>query len=227
MNQGRPILGICAGSWQIWSALGGGFRDVKDHAWERMPAITTRGVIGYNTQMHRVSIPSLSMLAGAVADGRKYTAPSSCGERLTPLPPLGVIHPDVDMVVNSVHWKAPDPASLPQVTEGRRRVFICATAKQDDSIAPKKKESGAGAFKHPEEETVEAFEQVEGAPILGIQWHPEAYNRDGSLASMQQRSIITYMAKAGDAFCAKQKMLASFELDVVDVVKQLKKMTIS
>lgn len=30
-NRGVPILAICAGSWQLWQAFGGGLKDVQDH----------------------------------------------------------------------------------------------------------------------------------------------------------------------------------------------------
>lgn len=214
-NQGRPILTICAGTWQLWSFFGGTLQDVQDHAWEKMPSITVKGKIGCNTQMHKVVITASSMLAGAVTDGGAYVrqqhalCESSSDHAAS--------HP-LELIVNSVHWKAPDPITPLSVAKSQSVLAIVATAQQDDSIVPQRNKTGTGAFKHPDAGTVEAIEQEHGAPLLGIQWHPEAYNNDGLLNSRQQRSILTYMAKAGDAFCAKRKMIASFDADFQDVL---------
>ncbi len=235
--QGRPVLGICAGSWQIWSSLGGSLKDVKDHAWERMPAITTKGKVGFNTQMHKVAITASSMLAGALTDSQRYATfhpralPSAATGKWTagasvPLPSLEMIHPAVGLTVNSVHWKAADLASLPRGIHNRPRVSIAGTALQDDTVAPKCKKEGAGVFKHPDEDTVEVFEQEHGAPLLGIQWHPEAYNNDGSDTSAKHRSIVRYMAKAGDAFCAKRVLVDSFDAEFDDMVSRLRKIKV-
>ena len=83
-KRGRPVLGICAGSWQIWNVFNAivqfrikeetadlvfdGTTPVKDHAWRQMPTINNDGSIGHNVQMHSVSIPSHSMLAGMATD---------------------------------------------------------------------------------------------------------------------------------------------------------------
>ena len=254
--QGRPVMGICAGSWQIWSSMGGGVQDVKDHAWRRMPAITSKGNVGYNVPMHRVAIMGASMLAGAITDSQRYVdmhprgqaqgakgkqpaaaapsasaaAPSaSAAMTAAPAPLLGLetIHPAVELSVNSVHWRAPDPATLPRGFKGRPMALIAGTAKQDDAIAPQNGTPGTGAYVHPEADTVEVFEQEYGAPILGIQWHPEAYNRDGTITSAQHQSIVTYMAKAGDAFCAKREMVDSFEVQFNDMASHLRKLKLT
>lgn len=58
----------------------------------------------------------------------------------------------------------------------------------------------------PEDNVVEAVEMCHGAPMLLIQWHPEAFNSDDT-DGIYHRNILTYMAKAGDAYYWKQKML--------------------
>ena len=235
--QGRPVMGICAGSWQMWLSMGGRVKVVKEHAWRRMPAITSKGKVGYNVQMHRVAIKSRSMLAGAITDSKRYVdirqsgqarcakskQPASAATTAAPAPLLGLetIHPAVKLTVNSVHWKAPDLAKLPRGIKGRP-VFIAGTAQQDDAVAPRKRTPNTGAYVHPEADTVEVFEQKYGAPFLGIQWHPEAYNSDGSITSAQHQSIVTYMAKAGDAFCAKREMVDSFEVQFSDMASHLR-----
>lgn len=230
MNQGRPILGICAGTWQIWTFFGGGLRSVKDHAWERMPAITSRGTIGYNTQMHRVVISASSMLAGAITDFRRYarSKPSVAQDgagtsaQRPELKLLDAIHPAVELIVNSVHWQAPDQNIVPRAIGGRSLLMISGKAKRDDHVAPKRSKSVGEAFKSPDSDTVEAVEQEHGAPLLAVQWHPEAYNNDGIENSAQNRSLVTYMVKAGDAFCAKRRMLDSFGDEFEDVLSRLK-----
>lgn len=229
--QGRPVVGICAGSWQLWSALGGGLLDVKDHAWERMPAITSKGKVGFNTQMHKVGVRALSMVAGALTDSQRFVDAHPRmhvqGPLSARLPKLSTLHPAVQLTVNSVHWKAPNPATLPRGLQKGARVVIAGRSIQDDAIAPKRKKSGTGVFKHPDANTVEVFEQKTGAPLLGIQWHPEAYNRDGTAISGHHRSLLTYMAKAGDAFCAKREMLDTFEDEFEDVVSRLREVKLS
>ena len=48
------------------------------------------------------------------------------------------------------------------------------------------------------------FESNMGAPILGIQWHPEGYNGDGAPV---HKNLLNYMRLAGDAYAAKRNML--------------------
>jgi hypothetical protein len=58
----------------------------------------------------------------------------------------------------------------------------------------------------PEDNVIEAVEMCYGAPMLFIQWHPEAFNADDP-DGKYHRNILTYMAKAGDTYYYKQKML--------------------
>jgi hypothetical protein len=62
----------------------------------------------------------------------------------------------------------------------------------------------------PEEDSIEAFETKHGAPILGVQWHPEAYSHTQSkthLASHQQH-LIQYMSDAGQAYLNRRLVIA-------------------
>jgi hypothetical protein len=170
-----------------------------------MPSINVDGTIGNNVKIHKVEIASASMLASMVStyDHRKRNFKVSSS-----------------LTVNSVHWKAPNVDTMPVITEMsddgeerevRKALTIAARAQYDAKVAPKGKE--------PEDDTVEAFEQYSGAPLLGIQWHPEAYNNDGSEESAAHRQILTYMAKAGDAYCAKQDILESLQSEYASIVK--------
>lgn len=44
---------------------------------------------------------------------------------------------------------------------------------------------------------------------MGVQWHPEAYNEKDpkDLESGKHRSVLLYMAKAGDAYAIKRQAL--------------------
>ena len=64
----------------------------------------------------------------------------------------------------------------------------------------------APANRSPEDNVIEAVETCHGAPMLLIQWHPEAFNID-DIDGKYHRNILTYMAKAGDAYYWKQKVL--------------------
>jgi hypothetical protein len=56
---------------------------------------------------------------------------------------------------------------------------------------------------------VEAFETRHGAPMLGLQWHPEAYNPDQP-EYHANRNVMNFMARAGDAYEARRLTLRQF-----------------
>ena len=64
--------------------------------------------------------------------------------------------------------------------------------------------------KTPEENVIEAAETCYGAPVILVQWHPEAFNSDDT-DGKYHRSILAYMAKAGDTYYLKQKMLSELK----------------
>jgi gamma-glutamyl-gamma-aminobutyrate hydrolase PuuD len=68
------------------------------------------------------------------------------------------------------------------------------------------------AAQSTKDSVIEAFETKFGAPVIGIQWHPEAYtNNSTPCLSMDikkcHQNIIQSMAQAGDAFSKKQNVL--------------------
>jgi len=175
--RGRPILGICAGSWDIWEYLGGTCKPVTAHCYRAgMPRILSSGLIGFNRQVHRVDIQASTCLASSIS--RTSTKPL------------------IKFPVNSVHWQAPDKITLP---EG---VIISAYSVTEPRFTPFNSASADPG-------TVEAFEKKWGAPVMGIQWHPEAYNHSDKSEKYPdtQHSFLLYMAKAGDAYASKQKVL--------------------
>lgn len=184
LKRGQPILSICAGSWQLWEAFGGKTRDVIDHCYRGgMMRVGVNGDIVCNKQIHRISIEEDSFLAKAMGKG-----------------------PHGQPTVNSLHWKSPDERTIPQFLR------VVAKAVMDNNIAP----LSSTGNKQPmavESDTIEAFESKYGVPILGIQWHPEAYNSNDDLDMSPRKhiNIMKYMAQSGHAYKMKRQMLREFE----------------
>ncbi len=179
---GQPILAVCAGSWQLWEYFGGHTVNVTDHNYGAgMPRILNNGKVGYNKQIHRIKINAHSLLAASMG----YTAATVQQARPS---------------VNSVHWAAPDTNSTPDA------LTVTAYSVRDDSIAPNSRQGGTMAV---QANTAEAFETKHGAPILGVQWHPEAYNVDdkASMSSKNQLSVLQYMAEAGHTYQNRRRVV--------------------
>lgn len=110
--------------------------------------------------------------------------------------------PKNELTVNSVHWKAPD------IEKNWRTdlLKIGAWSVYNNSLAP--------TNKTPQSNTVEAFETIYGTPVLGILWHPEAYNsidfNDTMITPQQHINLLNYMAQAGNAYYIKGIMLKEF-----------------
>jgi gamma-glutamyl-gamma-aminobutyrate hydrolase PuuD len=183
INRGRPIIAICAGSWKLWQTLGGSLADVTDHNYGGgMPRIGVNGGIGYNKMVHNVDISPSSLLASAM-DYRKKPA---------------VQPTEIQLPANSIHWRAPSTATIP------KNFQVCATAIRDNNIQIQTRQAIEMV---PDEGTVEAFESIDGAPILGLVWHPEAFDWNSeSEPHLANHNALLYMAKAGQTFEQKQKV---------------------
>lgn len=249
LRRGRPIVGICGGASQLWNLINvivrfnqqihelsdptalprfQGSIPAKGHAWEHMPSINRDGSIGHNVAMHKIVIPATSMLSTTSTRGwQLYKSTHKITEETTKIPLVPKIHPQVEIVVNSVHWEAPAAAYLPQTREYcppknppqispdqlkissfpqfRNVLEVNALSMYDETVGP--------ANRNPEGNVIEGFELAHGAPLLGIVWHPEAHNPDGSAASIFNKGLLQYMAKAGDAYAAKVRMLVSLRQD--------------
>lgn len=181
------MMGICGGSWVIWEAFGGEITKVTDHSFRSdMPRLLESGKVGNNKQIHRIALqPKARLLEAALAFDESNP---------------------VFFPVNSVHSYAVDAATLPEDLQ------ISAVAKQDDSLAPISAHSEAKEKMKPTENSVEAFESVYGAPILGVQWHPEAYTNslEEISYSQNQQHLLNYMIQAGQTF--KNRQLVNKEL---------------
>lgn len=55
---------------------------------------------------------------------------------------------------------------------------------------------------------MESFESLLGAPIIGVQWHPEGYdsNKDSS-----HSNLLRYMALAGQAYAGKRTIIQQIQ----------------
>jgi len=190
--RGRPILAVCAGSWRLWESLGGKLISVDDHCYSGMPYILSNGDAGNNVAIHRVALTSHSL----VDDCMKIKGDTKVVKYPT---------------VNSVHWMAPDPSTCPE------KVIVSAKARADASMVVKKRCGNAMA---PTDNSIEAFERY-GSPTVGVLWHLEAYyQKNPDKENKRHLNIVRYMAKAGDAYQAKQKMLTEYKSMVAPLLNK-------
>lgn len=96
--------------------------------------------------------------------------------------------------VNSVHSVAPVAAPNDSIL---KQFEVAAVSVPDPQNLRKNREGNVYA---PQSDTIEAFESKFGAPVVGVQWHPEAYFWKEK-ESRCHRSLLLFMAKAGDAWC--------------------------
>lgn len=195
LRTGRPILAICAGSWRLLEVCGGQTVDVKGHCNRSgMPRKIANGTIGYNMEVHRIQIEPTSFLAEAMGYIKSQ-------EALAQNPNIRI-----QPAVNSVHWAAPSRRNFP----GYLRV--AASSLRDDQIAPELHKTG-NQFE-VEANTIEAFESQFGAPVFGIQWHPEAYEKNAT--GQPHHRLLKYCAQAGETYAARQRMLREYKVKLTD-----------
>lgn len=184
LRRGRPILGICGGSYELIKALGyeAPFLKVEGHDYavkhpKQDLCLNEKGKVHANVQVHTVDINTPSLLADAVG--------FAC-----------------EMSVNSIHELAINQYSLPSdvtVSSKSRRSLIPGEPATEGSLE---------SFEHCHivktryEKTIMTY----GAPTMGVQWHIEAYETKHDESEPQYR-LFNYMVKAGVAYDAKQAML--------------------
>lgn len=184
LRRGRPILAVCAGSWTLWETLGGSIEEVTDHNYGGgMPRISETGKMTYNKHVHDVEISENTLLHTML------DLDDTEDENILP--------------VNSIHWMAPSAQKIPENFE------ISATAKQNEDVSIQTRQQTEMS---PEEDTVEAFTSKFGAPTAGILWHLEAFDWSSKKdADIANNNALLFMAKAGSAYQAKQKMLIDYK----------------
>ncbi|WP_177229357.1 gamma-glutamyl-gamma-aminobutyrate hydrolase family protein [Dyella sp. OK004] len=193
---GRPVLGICGGSWRVLESYGGSTLGVqpKTHQTKKMPYLTTKGVVAKVAKEHSLEVTPHTMLSSAFKDDAGHTpdqvntahwavAEESRPGRLKGTPMLGPEHKPL-LTVSARGGTSGDPP------------YINRTSKQHA-------------------QSVEAFETRHGAPTMGIQWHPEAYGGDFPASHIQaNKRLLNWMAQAGDAYEARRDMTTHFSAAV-------------
>ncbi len=167
--RGQPILGVCAGCWQLWKFFGGSLVPITNHLNSQMirlqRAISSdiMHVInnGETDQIHTLEINEDS-LVGIIIQGHSTAT-------------------HIPLRVNSIHSSAMDMPTLP--------AELKLSAWADDL---------------PEGPSIEAIETHFGAPMIGTQWHIEAYFQT---ENNPYTPIVIYMAKAGDTYKQKRACL--------------------
>jgi gamma-glutamyl-gamma-aminobutyrate hydrolase PuuD len=193
---GMPILALCGGSWRLVQNYGGSTVELA--------AVDANGKLlihGSNPQAqsrhaanmdnvktefkHPLSIKPGSLLEDATGRAQK---PGS-----KPLPP---------MQANSVHWAAvrtqvmgSRPGLPAQPFEVVPNNMLRMSAKDPSTLA-----------------TSEAVESQHGAPVIGVQWHPEyqlPVNGGKQAASrLANLNLLQWMIKAGRAYRAHRDAMA-------------------
>lgn len=194
LRRGQPMLAICGGLWELWLAAGGRLKKVKDHAYSTSPRIITGGKVGYNRLVHRIAFqPGSEILRSFMGIDHRKTSKD------WPQP-----------AVNSLHWLAIDaPMDSDAVREEgdvTDRYSIAAVSIADPELAPKRRDGSGCMLPEP---CVEAIESKCGAPVIGVQWHPEAMSDMHSTPEQRKMhlGIIRGMYTAGQAYCNKRKLL--------------------
>ena len=188
MVRGQPVLAICAGCWPLWQ-----YTPKQGKGEIPMPKGKLKPVTGhaagkmiYMSETHGRAVYNSQIHGVEIPEGTLLKAFSKTNT----------------LRVNSVHSTAPDETFVPDLFQ------VSAWSKKDRELAPKNRH---GDIMDTKENTVEAFESKFGAPVLGIQWHPEAYGADSNTKGVKDapkhRSIIQDMTRAGQAYAYKRRLL--------------------
>lgn len=255
--QGRPVLGICGGSWRVLESYGGTTNALpaNTHQTRRsMAFIRTRGFISDNLRQHPLTLKRDGLLRQNWKIVKNPLPPSSKQQgpknpkrpvqRYKNFPPRRQSRPwtrltdaelqaGAPLLVNSAHWAAAaedvGPAGQRSFSayEGRAAVLPdwsgVYRAKREllEVVARTGVENPDNSYAEDPNGTIEAFGTTRGAPVMGIQWHPEAYilNLDGASAAELSKELVLRMVMAGDAFDARRNMTREFDKDVNERVK--------
>lgn len=179
--RGQPILAVCAGSWTLWESFGGAVKPISDHNYGgAMPRIgKSKARICNNKMIHDIDAVEGSFVHRAMF--------GKTDQKKT--------------AVNSVHWNAVDESTL----DAASNVVVSANSNQNNLIAPKSRQSK----QMKPENCVEAFETIHGAPMIGIQWHPEAFNPSDDNAA-PHKGIFDALKVAGATYKNRQRLNKEF-----------------
>ena len=195
--RGQPILAICAGTWrlnELFRMFQGENKgvytetlvEVKHHSASKMigPSKDEEGPakIINNLQIHGIKVTPDSLIEQAMMDKRASQLPKDYLSNVTG---------------NSIHNEGLDPSNI-------SKAFVASAFSAEKEIEGRKTRYGEPM--NPDEDVIEGLESRYGVPIIGVQWHPEAYNI-GEKNSEPHLTIMRYMAKAGEAYRKKRAVL--------------------
>ncbi len=191
--RGQPILAVCGGAWAVW-----------EH-WAKQPGQTKNPpknlLIKATSHSYRGGMPRPNMKTGKVSHNKqvhriKFTNQANLLKAAMRYNEFQQRNPYPS--VNSVHWQAPNhEVDVPGMV-------ISAYAVADDKLVKQNKLA----------ETVEAFETAYGAPVLGLQWHPEAYFSTITKAKyfpQQHNALLRYMSQAGVTYTSRCRLVNEFK----------------
>jgi len=220
---GRPVLGLCGGSWTVLESYGGATSALppNTHQVRRGPFIRADAAISSNFAEHDIDVfgdadhPTLLAHVSGTGHWRARV--------------------DCRLPVDSNHWAA----AREEAQRARQRHALIQRPARPDETGPNANDMSAAAQMLaaklqllvvaardagvtaptavlPAREptgTIEAFETTSGAPVVAVQWHAERYalGQDHKRAAAMSKALLRDMAKAGDAYEARRSMTASFE----------------
>jgi gamma-glutamyl-gamma-aminobutyrate hydrolase PuuD len=215
---GMPILALCGGSWRLVQNYGGQTIELGSLNNQGKIPVKPR----YNKELnnrhagnmelvktefkHPASVVQGTMLNGAI--NKPIPKNSSNGSASQRVPKA-----NTQLQVNSVHWAVAYEGTMGNVQNSP----VYQGIDPGGHLQVNARDSGPGG-------TVEGFEAKHGAPVLGVQWHPEYQlpltGNGANHESLEQRksrqmnlALIEYIVSAGSAYRARRNMLSEIEKD--------------
>ncbi len=173
--RGMPVMGVCAGSWRLAEAYGGStetlpeadrdahYRPGRD-TWQTKHPVLTRP----NTILGGTFPVQEGTRIDELGDGDEVVRSTQHVDRSRRID-----------AVNSTHWATPSVGIDGTLTPARAPATRGLAERQASGRLPRdpsaELEVSAIATEGSSLPTVEGFESRHGAPVLGVQWHPEGY----------------------------------------------------
>jgi gamma-glutamyl-gamma-aminobutyrate hydrolase PuuD len=185
---GMPILALCGGSWRLVQNYGG--QTVEVAALDANGKFLQNGSNDAARKHHAANMNN-------VKTEFKHEASIRPGSLLQSATGLKGANPKIS--VNSVHWAVVRTGSMETRPGLGARPY---------AIVPNNMLEMSAKDTDPQQ-TVEGFESRHGAPVLGVQWHPEYQlpTTDGKQQPAQQKAaraanlaLLQWMIKAGQAY---------------------------
>jgi len=185
-SRGIPIMAVCAGSWRLLESYGGRVRTLSttELPIHKAPNRGDTWTIGHGVEVEPHSMTGQSMGQGGTYDN-----------------------------VNTTHWAVADERhglfrKHNPVGEDPNEL-IEVSGRTGDGI-----HDATGDHPRLNEKTVEAFESKFGAPIMGLQWHPEGYLPDmvGQYSGSPEiqegsKGLFKFMAEAAHSSRVRRQLI--------------------